>query len=210
MNTIREEYEKHPWLRRLFAVVDEINIKLGLLYWFGAAAFIIIIAFALYFQLSDKYRTVVTAIVSSVLTTTIVPIIINKIKIDNERRYKLFERNLPFYTELLSMAMKIIQTQEQTEQRQKIAILSNYIAEKYLYSCINLSMRQLNLLVDLKNECLMFLDEEKKAKASIENFKKCVFKLLSEVRKQGGILDKVDYWEIMIEEVEVPKLGTTL
>ncbi|WP_295090277.1 hypothetical protein [Ruminococcus sp.] len=207
MSKIREKYKKSPFLRRVLAVIDEINIKVGLLYWISAATFIIIIAFALYFQLPDKYRTAVTAIVGSVLTTIIVPIIINKIKMDNERKYKQYERNLPFYTELLSMTMKIMQTQEQTEQRQKIAILSNFIAEKYLYCCINLSMRQIDLLFNLQYECKMFFDDEKKARASIENFEKCVFKLLSELRKQGNVTGKFYYWERMIEEVEVPEIG---
>lgn len=207
MNSLRKFYEKHPKFRTGIDVIGYKINSLGVLYWIGAAGFISFVALCLFFELPDDLKVPVTTIVSTILTTLIIPYMLNYIKMKNEHRTKLYERNLPFYTELASNVIEVFKTSEQTSQRQKIVVLANYIAGKYPYICINLSARQIELLFNLKDECLMFFDTNNHAKASTSNIYSYAERFFSEARKQGDIPGNVWLSKRMIEKLEMPELG---
>ncbi|MCR4638973.1 hypothetical protein [Ruminococcus sp.] len=207
MNSLRKYYEKHPKFRNGMDVIGAKINSLGVIYWICAAIFISTVALSLFLRLPEELKIPVTAIVSTILTTLIIPFILNNTKIKNEHKNKLYERNLPFYTELTSKVIDVLQTTEQTEQRQKIVVLANFIAEQYSYICINLSIRQMDLLFNLKDECLMFFDANNHTKASINNIYNNAERFLSEIRKQGNISGTAYLNKKMVERLDIPELG---
>lgn len=210
MNPLRKHYISHPKFRTridtFFTKVDAVGIVPGIV----AGLVISIIALFLYFKLPDEIKVPVTAIVSTVFSSIVIPLLLNRIKAKNDLAIKTYERNLSFYTELTSKIIGIFQTAEQFLQRQRIVELSNYIAEKYPYICVSLSGRQIEILYRLKDECHFFFESEERAKASIKNIYDFAQKFLVEVRNQGGIPNSISGTisldDRMIERLETPEL----
>ncbi len=207
MNPIRKHYVKHPKFRTGFYSVGVFLNSFGIWYWLGAAAFISAVALSLFSRLPDELKVPVTAIVSSVLTTIIIPIIINRIQFRNEQKEDIYERILPFYIELLDKILDVLNETEQTSQRQKIVSLSNYIAHEYTALCFKLPAYHMELIYNIKDECNLFFASDESAKASLENIKKYAQAIISEIRKQGNISGKIRYDSFMIEKLEMPELG---
>ncbi len=207
MNSFRKLYEKHPKFRKAFNTIYTKIDKLNILSWLSAAIIILSPTLTIFFNLPDKIKVPVTAIVSTILTSLIIPCIISYNKTKNEHKAKLYERNLPFYTELADKIIDVFQTTEQKEQRQKIVLLANYISDKYSYICLSLTNRQIDFVFNIKDECLMFFDPNNQAKASIDNIYENAESLFLEIRKQADLSGDIFLNEIMVEKLEMPKLG---
>ena len=114
MNPLRKFYEEHPKFRKNLNSVGTIFNSLGILYWIGAAIYISAVALALYTKLPDKLKVPVTTIVTSALTTIIIPLIINHIQLKKEQKENVYERNLPFYKELIDKMLDVLHEGVQT------------------------------------------------------------------------------------------------
>lgn len=207
MNPLRKHYEKHPKFRTWMDSICAKASAIGIIYWFSAAVSISVIVLSLFFKLPDEIKVPVSAIVGTVLTTLVIPLMINRINQKSEQSEKRYERNLPFYTEFAEKILAIYKETEQHQQRQKIVELANYIAEKYPYICIYLSERQVELLFNIKDECHLFFDSGNGAKASVNNIYDYAERFFLEARRQGDIKGAVYLNDRMIEKLEMPALG---
>ncbi len=207
MNPLRKFYEEHPKFRKNLNSVGTIFNSLGILYWIGAAIYISAVALALYTKLPDKLKVPVTTIVTSALTTIIIPLIINHIQLKKEQKENVYERNLPFYKELIDKMLDVLHEGVQTEQRQKIVILSNFIAQEYTSLCIKLPAQQLEMIFNIKDECNLFFASNEKAKASLENLKKYTQAIIKDIRKQGNISGNIFISDFMTKKLEMPAPG---
>ena len=206
-NALRKHYEKHPKFRTYFDLIAAKASTFGLLYWIVSTCFITSIALTIFFKLPDEIRVPVTAIVSTILTTLIIPFTLNRINTKNDRNEKKFERNLPFYSGLAEKIIRVFQENEQHSQLQKIVELANYIADQYPQICINLSARQIDLLFNIKDECHLFFDQDQAAKASINNIYDYAERFFAEARRQGDIKGTVYLNDKMTEKLVMPALG---
>ena len=108
-----------------------------ILYWIFALALIAIPAIISYYTLPENIRNESTAIIGSIFSLIVIPLIMNAINRKKENEAKRFEANKDLYLKLSELLIQVQSKKETDDNTSKK--FRNFIVNNYDYMCVNFS-----------------------------------------------------------------------
>ena len=129
-----EYTDKHPRIGRFLHGLTDVLDKLMLAYFIFAVALIAIPVVIAYCALPEEIRSGTSAIIGSVMSLIVIPLIMNAINRKKENENRRFETNKDLYMQLSNLLIQIQNENEDNKEEFK-----NFIVSNYNYMCINFS-----------------------------------------------------------------------
>ena len=134
-NIIWDFIDKHPRLDRFISESINMVDKFMIAYFVFAICLILIPVVIVYYTLPEEVRRESSAIIGSILSLIVIPLIMNSINRKKENERNRFEENKSIYLELSAFLLQIVSKNESTEDiRQKF---ERFIVDHYDYMCLN-------------------------------------------------------------------------
>ena len=110
-----EYTDKHPRFDRFINGLADVLDKFMIAYFIFAFVLIIIPVIIVYCALPEEIRNGSSAIIGSIMSLIVIPLIMNAINRKNENKNKLFEANKELYLILSDLLIKILSKEKMTE-----------------------------------------------------------------------------------------------
>lgn len=139
--TIKQKFweftDRHPLFDRFINGLSDVLNKFMILYWIFALALIAIPAIISYYTLPENIRNESTAIIGSIFSLIVIPLIMNAINRKKENEAKRFEANKDLYLKLSELLIQVQSKKETDDNTSKK--FRNFIVNNYDYMCVNFS-----------------------------------------------------------------------
>ena len=186
-----EYTDKHPRVDRVLHGLAEVLDKFMLAYFIFAVALIAIPVIIAYCALPEEIRNGSSAIIGSIMSLIVIPLIMNEINRKKENENKRFESNKDLYMELSNLLIQIQVENEVKEDNKEI--FQNFIVNNYGYMCVNFSS---SLISEIYRTYRAYTNNQ------MENVRIYAEKCMKYIRKEGGNGKEFMYSSLIFELME--------
>lgn len=184
-----EYTDKHPRVDKFLLELVDIVDKFMVAYYIFTALLIAIPVIIAYCALPEEIRNVSSAIIGSIISLIVIPLIINAINRKRENENKRFDENKELYLELSELLIQILSKDgiivEDNRRRFK-----DYIVSNYHYMCLNFSSKLISLIYRTYRA---YLNNQ------TENVKSYSNKCIEIIRKESGVGKDFMYSSMIFE-----------
>lgn len=183
-----EYTDKHPRFDRFINGLADVLDKFMIAYFIFAFALIIIPVIIVYCALPEEIRNGSSAIIGSIMSLIVIPLIMNEINRKKENENKRFETNKDLYVELSNLLIQIQVENEVKEDNKEI--FQNFIVNNYGYMCVNFSS---SLISEIYRTYRAYANNQ------MENVRVYAEKCMKYIRKEGGNGKEFMYSSLILE-----------
>ena len=183
-----EYTDKHPRVDRFLHGLSDVLDKFMLAYFIFAVALIAIPVIIAYCALPEEIRNGSSAIIGSIMSLIVIPLIMNEINRKKENENKRFESNKDLYMELSNLLIQIQVENEVKEDNKEN--FQNFILSNYGYMCVNFSS---SLISEIYRTYRAYTNNQ------MENVRIYAEKCMKYIRKEGGTGKEFMYSSLILE-----------
>ena len=183
-----EYTDKHPRFDRFINDLADVLDKFMIAYFIFAFALIIIPVIIVYCALPEEIRNGSSAIIGSIMSLIVIPLIMNEINRKKENENKRFETNKDLYVELSNLLIQIQVENEVKEDNKEN--FQNFILSNYGYMCVNFSS---SLISEIYRTYRAYANNQ------MENVRVYAEKCMKYIRKEGGNGKEFMYSSLILE-----------
>lgn len=191
MRKLWEYTDKHPRVDRVLHGLAEVPDKFMLAYFIFAVALIAIPVIIAYCALPEEIRNGSSAIIGSIMSLIVIPLIMNEINRKKENENKRFESNKDLYMELSNLLIQI-QVENGVKEDNK-ENFQNFIVSNYNYMCVNFSS---SLISEIYRTYRAYTNNQ------MENVRIYAEKCMKYICKEGGNGKEFMYSSLIFELME--------
>ena len=186
-----EYTDKHPRFDRFINGLADVLDKFMIAYFIFAFALIIIPVTIVYCALPEEIRNGSSAIIGSIMSLIVIPLIMNEINRKKENENKRFETNKDLYVELSNLLIQIQVENEVKEDNKEN--FQNFIVSNYGYMCVNFSS---SLISEIYRTYRAYTNNQ------MENVRIYAEKCMKYMCKEGGNGKEFMYSSLIFELME--------
>ena len=183
-----EYTDKHPRVDRFLHSLAEVLDKFMLAYFIFAVALITIPVIIAYCALPEEIRNGSSAIIGSIMSLIVIPLIMNEINRKKENENKRFESNKDLYMELSKLLIQI-QVENEVKKDNK-EDFEKFIVSNYNYMCVNFPS---SLISEIYRTYRAYTNNQ------MENVRVYAEKCMKYIRKEGGNEKEFMYSSLIFE-----------
>ena len=172
---IWEYTDSHPRFDRFVHGLADVLDKFIVAYIVFAVTLIAISVTIAYFALPEGIRNGASAIIGSVMSLIVIPLIMNAINRKKENENKRFEANKELYVRLSKLFIQILNNNDFSQS--SCDDFKRYIVENYGYMCVNFSS---SLISEIHHTYRAYTNRQ------MDNVRLYAEKCMKHIRKEGG------------------------
>ena len=181
-----EYTDKHPRIDRFLHGLADVLDKFMLAYFIFAVALIAIPVIIAYCALPEEIRNGSSAIIGSIMSLIVIPLIMNAINRKKENENKRFEANKDLYIKLSYLLIQIQNDDSEKSQKE----FKDFIVSNYNYMCVNFSS---SLISEIYRTYRAYSNKQ------TENVRIYAEKCMKYIRKEGGNGKEFMYSSLILE-----------
>ena len=184
-----EYTDKHPRFDRFFHGFSDVIDKFMLAYFVFAVSLIAIPVIIVYCALPEEIRNGSSAIIGSIMSLIVIPLIMNAINRKKENENKRFEANKDLYIELSFLLIKIQNDDSEKHKKE----FKDFIVSNYNYMCVNFSSM---LISEIYRTYRAYTNKQ------IQSVRVYAEKCIKYIRKESGNGKEFMYSSLILELIE--------
>ena len=192
-NSIWKFTDENPGLSRLMSKAYHFLDKLMILYFVFVACLIILPVVIVYSILPEQIRDASAAIIGSILSLIVIPLIMNTINRKKENERKRFETNKGLYEELSQLLIYVIASDSSRKDDSRCRAFEDFIVKHYYYMCVNCSIALM---------CSIYRTYREYVNNHMENAQYYAERCITYIRREGGSDASFLYTESILELIK--------
>lgn len=186
-----EFLDKHPKASRILDIIFDFNNKFFIVYSIFIAVLVVgVFVISLYYILPTEIKGELTAILGTLLSVVIMPLVINIYNRKKDNISKTFEKNSVLYEELSEILVLILTHDENTEDNEQL--IGKYITEHYPKMCSSFSSVLISYLYSVYRNC---------KNNKYDNVKYFGEKCMKIIRKEGGVGKEFEFSSLILDSM---------
>lgn len=181
--------DKHPRFARLLHSLADVLDKLMLAYLIFAIAIISIPVIITYCALPEEIRNGSSAIIGSIMSLIVIPLIMNEINRKKENENKRFESNQDLYIKLSYLLIQIQSNNSKENEKE----FKDFIVNNYDYMCVNFSSA---LISEIYRTYRAYVNKQ------TENVRIYAEKCMKYIRKESGNGKEFMYSSLILDLIK--------